>query len=378
MAKVDNLLAALRGEAPAEPEPVPALEAPPPQGAAPVDLSPLEQRIQELERRLAEQAAAPPAMEEPLEPPPPEPPQAPTELSMFLHTRMELLEKKLELAQQEALRSSLLLREREEAQRKAQGEVEDLFRNIREQQRSASYDRVLRQQLSSSQIRIREMEAKLSLAELRMIPAEDVVRHLETEEGRLELARRIREQLTRLESEVGDPGAAEKPLPPGPELIAGAEGRGAPGEPGPAARTPGATFPELSVVLGRVADLERRLEGAQKERDKEREARRHWEENILTAFQQTRGQWQKGGGPELLVEATLETLVDSIRQRDALQEETSKALNALRDEPPDSDQTPLLRASLAECQKRMECLQEKIDKQMAIVQAWVQRNKGKE
>ena len=106
---------------------------------------------------------------DPPEPPPPEPPQAPTELTLFLQTKMELLEKKLELAQQESLRSNLLLREREQAQRKAQTEVEDLFRSIREQQRAANYDKVLGRQLSSSQLRtplLSETHVRVGLSQM--------------------------------------------------------------------------------------------------------------------------------------------------------------------------------------------------------------------
>jgi len=411
MAKVDNLLATLRGESVPEPEP----EAPPPlegpAGGGTVSegaLDPLRQRIEELERRLEEvavQAAEPPPLEappmeeaeEPLppEPPPPDPPQAPTEITLFLQTKMELLEKKLELAQQESVRANLLLREREQAQRMARTEVEDLFRNIREQQRAASYDQVVRRQLSASQIRVRELETRLAMAELRMIPADEVARHLETEEGRGELARRIREQLTKAAAgpELSPPqsGGEEPPMAPSPAQIAAAQsGRprlpetappaaGSPVHPSGPAReaVEGGTVPsDLAVVLGRVADLEARLEETRKERDREREARQHWEEDLLAALQQTRRQWQKGGGPELLVEAALETMVSSLRERDILHKKLSKTVRALQDEAPDSRERPLLQAELAEQQKRLDALQEKLTKQMAVVQAWLERNKG--
>ncbi|HBL18053.1 MAG: hypothetical protein A2X36_08930 [Elusimicrobia bacterium GWA2_69_24] len=356
----------MRGEAP--PEEAPPSEAALSAAASEEALSPLRQRLEELERRLGEMAAPPPMEMAPNDgappaPPPPEPPQAPTELAIFLQTRIDLMEKRLESAQQEALRANLLLKEREEAQRKAQSEVEDLFRNIREQQRASSYDGLLRQQLSASQARLRELESRLSLAELRMVPAEEILRCLETDEGRAELQRRIQEQTARLEASPAEPAPADPsgPVPPAPPP----EGAGP------------ASLPELSIVLGRVADLERRLEEAHRERDREREARRHWEETLLATLQQTRRQWQKAGGPELLVEAALETMVDSIKQRDALAEELGRAAASVRDEPPDSRTAPLLRARAAECRQRMEALQEKIDKQMAVVQAWVERNKGK-
>ncbi|MFH1723820.1 MAG: hypothetical protein ABII00_04265 [Elusimicrobiota bacterium] len=388
MAKVDNLLSTLRGETPPE-ETSP--EAAAPSGEA---LAPLQRQIQELERKIEEMSAPPPLEEAPIggeeevvappERPQPQPPQPPTELALFLQTRMDLLERKLQLAQEEALRANLLLREREAAQRKARGEVEDLFRNIREQQRAASWDRALRDQYSAAQGRIRELESRLSLAELRMIPAEDVLRCMEDEEGRGELERRLREQLGRLEAETEAPSAPEPSMPGVPTSERAPE----PGPPAPPAPEqipppPGvpppetSRIPELSIIMGRVADLERLLDEARKERDRERKARRLWEKDILLALNQTRREWQKKGGPELLVEAALESMVDSLKGRDALQVEMSRAVAALRDEPPGSARIPELRARLAECQKRMAELQEKLGKQVALLQAWVERNKGK-
>ena len=132
------------------------------------------------------------------------------------------------------------------------------------------------------------------------------------------------------------------------------------------------------MLLGRIADLEHRLEESEKARESEAESRRRWETDMLESLKVTRRQWQKAGGPELLVESALETLVDSMKERDALQLKMSKLVAALQDEPPDSDRTPGYRARLAMNQKKMADLQDKIDKQLALVQAWVERSKGTE
>lgn len=411
--KVEHLLAVLRGEvaaAPPEPEPeaeaaAPAVEAGP--SASSEEVAALQDRIGELERRLEELAAAPPMEAPPAEapegelpppegeltpeglpegegemPPPmepmPEPPAAPTELSMFLQTRMELMEKKLELAQQEALRANLLLREREDAQRKAQTEVEDLFRNIREQQRAATWDRALRDKYSSAEVTIRQLQERLALAELRMIPAEDVLKHLESEEGRAELERRLRVQAAKLEAKAAQPSPEPaagpvKPAPPPPEMAGAAPAPGVPA--GPTAVDPPPGLESLAAVMGRVADLERRLEESEKLRLREAEKRQLWENDILCALKQTRRTWEKSGGPDLLVEAALESMVDSIKERDELHEEMSGIMAAVQDEPPDSEKAPELRARLAACRRRIEELQGKLGKEMAVVQAWIERNK---
>jgi len=404
MAKVENLLATLRGE---EPEP----EAPPPmEGGGSVTsaeavqeaVAPLEARIAELEQRIADAVPPaafeePPALEEapafgeeippamgadPPQKPPPVPSAAPTELVLFLQTKMELLEKKLEISQQEALRSNLVLREREHAQHKAQREVEDLFRGIREAQRAQNFDRTLRDHYSSALLRVRELEQRLALAQLRMIPAEDVLAQITDDEGRAALAARIKEQLEELERKTAPP-AAGAPEPPSFERVEDADGEAAAdrakaGFSRPvSAVAPDIDLPQTAVLLGRISDLENRLEEAQEARKREADARRHWEENILFALKSTRRQWQKAGGPEMLVEAALETMTDSLQARDALQSKMNALVAKISDEPPDSTETASLRAGLAECRSRMEALQDKLGKQMAIVQAWVQRSKGK-
>lgn len=327
----------------------------------------LKAKIAELEEKMG-QMAAPPPMEMPAEPPPeevppslppeppPTPPAAPTELTMFMQTRMELLERKLDLAQQEALRSGLLLREREEAQRKAQGEVEDLFRSMREAQRAASYDKTVREHAAAAEARAKELEARLAMAELRMVPAEDVLRFVETEEGRAELVKRLSEQVSRAAQAGPAPAApTAASLPPA-------------GGPVP--------FETLAVVLGRVTDLEKRLADSERERVRQADERKRWEGQIAASMSTAASRFARAGGPDLLVEAALEGVVESVRRRDALQQELSAAVSALQDEPPGSERTAELRGRLALAHKEMAELQTDIDKQLALVRAWVQREAG--
>lgn len=395
MAKVENLLATLRGEEP-EPEAPPAME-----GGGVVSaeaLAPLEARLAELEQRLAE--TAPPALEEPpleeipplgeeLPPameeapslePPPEPPAAPTELVLFLQTKMELLEKKLELSSQEALRANLVLREREHAQHKAQREVEDLFRGIRAAQRAHKAESGLQQDYSSALSRVRELEERLALAQLRMIPAEDVLAQMHDEENRSVLTERIKEQLAELERKTtaAPKGAPDSPTPEAVEeadVQAAFEHGKAGFELGVGPIALDADLPQIAVLLGRVSELEERLNEAREERDREASARRHWEENILASLKSTRRQWQKAGGPELLVESALETMTDSLKQRDTLQTEMNDLISRIAEESNDSPEMPALRLKLKELRVQMQSTQDRLAKQMAIVSAWVTRSK---
>lgn len=369
MAKVDKLLATLRGEAP--PEEAPAPEAAPEGGAAvpSAEFEALKAKIAELEEKMG-QMAAPPPMDMPAEPapeevppslppePPPTPPSAPTELTLFMQTRMELLERKLDLAQQEALRSGLLLREREEAQRKAQGEVEDLFRSMREAQRAASYDKTVREHAAAAEARAKELEARLAMAELRMVPAEDVLRFVETEEGRAELVKRLGEQVSR----AAAAGPGPSPAAPTPSTLPPAGG------PVP--------FETLAAVLGRVSDLEKRLADSERERVRQAEDRKRWEGQVAASLSTAASRFARAGGPDLLVEAALEAVVESVRRRDALQSELSAAVSALQDEPPGSQKGAELRGRLALAHKEMAELQADIDKQLALVRAWVARESG--
>ncbi|MEK9144319.1 MAG: hypothetical protein AAB339_01770, partial [Elusimicrobiota bacterium] len=154
--------------------------------------------------------------------------------------------------------------------------------------------------------------------------------------------------------------------PPGPTAGAG---------PGPARSFPSLEIPGLSIVIGRMADLERRLDDSEKARERERQGRLLWENNILHALREAPERWKRAGGPELLVEASLESLVESLKKRDELDLEMTRTLEALRAEPPGSDQEPLLRAKLAQLRKAMEDLQPEFDKKLAVVNAWLEKNK---
>lgn len=413
MAKVDSLLARLRGEEAPPPEEAPPLAAAP--AAAQVSdeqLAPLRTKIEELEQKLLALQAppAPPVEEAPAEepplPPPPTPPAPPTELTLFLHTKVELLERKLELAQQEAVRANIVLREREEAQRKAQKEVEELFHSMREQQRAVAFDRQLREQYALAQHRIEDLGARLAMAELRMLPVQDVLSLLEKENGAEDLKQLLRARVEGAKAaglpqapsvpaapasrpaEAG-PDAALPPIPvlaPTPALRSGSEGGGAaPGAqaPEPAPERPLAPpdlrpmpLPELSVVMGKMADLERRLEESEKARMSESQKRLSWESGVLQALKQSAGKWFRGGGPELLVEAALETLVESMQKRDELSAEMTKTIEALRQEPPGSMAVGALRARLADLRRSLDTVQLEIDKRMAVVNAWVERHQG--
>lgn len=382
--KVERLLAVLRGEAlPEETPPAGEAAAPAADGA---EAAALREKVAELEQKLTEMSA-PPAMEPPpmqeaavppMEiPPGGEAPQAPSELSLFMQTRMELLEKKLELAQQEALRANILMRERDDAQRKAQREVEELFRGIREQQRAATWDRALRERNFSAQAQLRDLQVRLQTAQLRMVPAGEVLRCLETEEGRAELEARLRKQVEEASASPlpAAPGE-DAPVPP----VAPSAEAAAPGKElalqGPVRMDPPPGLETLAAVMGRLSDLERRIQESEEARERERQGRLRWEGDMLASLRETRRTWQKAGGPEMLVEAALESMVDCLRERDAAAAGMSAAVEALRAEPPGSEALPALKAGLAESRRRMDEAQEKLDKQMAMVQAWVERNKG--
>ncbi|HAH08043.1 MAG TPA: hypothetical protein DCM05_16205 [Elusimicrobia bacterium] len=357
--KTESLLAALRGLPP--PEAPPAADAAAAPAATEEQLAPLRSKIDELERKLAEMAAPPPPAEEELTPP--EPPKPPTELTLFLHTRVELLERRLELAQQEALRANLVLREREEAQRKAQKEVEELFKTLREQERTARFDKRLREQTAATQARVEDMGARLAMAELKMIPAEEVLAWLE-KEGSLEAVReRLQERLSKLAPE-GEPQPGAPPQPPSPSLI---------GKPTDYEQTG-----PIAAAMARVADLERRLEEAEEARKKEREDRAHWESGVLQTLRRSGERWERAGGAGLLVEATLQSMVDLLGKRDACAQELAKTLERLEGEPPGSTEAPALRARAKELRKSIESLQPELDKAMAVVNAWVERSQRKD
>src|SRR4051812_28279280 len=78
-------------------------------GASEDIVRPLLARIEMLERRIQEAAAQKEEQDQQAKEAAPQPP---SELMVFLQTRVQLLEAKLQSAQEEALRANLLLRER--------------------------------------------------------------------------------------------------------------------------------------------------------------------------------------------------------------------------------------------------------------------------
>lgn len=311
-------------------------------GAAPAAAGPaassdavnaLNAKLAALEKKLDEIAKAS------LPPGEGDPPKPPTELAMFLQSKLDLVESRYQTAQAEALRANLLLREREEAQRKAQKEVEQLFRSIREQTRSSAWDAQLRQ-------RLLQLEEQLRRVSSGSIPAEEVLAALENDDLKLQLEKRVREKIL-----------------------------GAPGAPAPAPQAPSTEDPSMvAALVGRLADVEQRLEAALKERDEERDRRRAWEAQLAGQVGGERV-FDRAGGKQLLVEAALESSVEAFRAREELTLKLQALLKRIEAEPPQSPALFGLRAQLADLQKRMEQVQAALDKNVALVQSWVRQTK---
>lgn len=289
---------------------------------------------------------------------PHQPPAPPTELMLYLQQRMSALEDKLAAAQEEAIRANLMLREREEAQRRAQGEVEELFRSIRESARASQWDARLREELKTAQDRLHELERRLSGA----IPADELLRLWNDAEGRAELERRIKEKAEAVklvkEAEArweGAPaGISSQALPPVP----------------PSEYTDAKT---IAVLMGRLADLEGRLEAAERERDQEKARRLLWEKEIMKDVVKDAKRFEASGDSKLVVEAALENAAHCIRDRDALADELGALLRRIENEPADSSALPDLRFKLGEAQARMTQLQDALAKHTALVQVWLGR-----
>ena len=284
-------------------------------GAPPEELvRPLQRRVDELEKRVQDVLKAAAGPEEG------EPPRAPTELMMYIHARTELLERKLQEAQAEALRANLLLHERETAQRQAQKEVEDLFRTIKEHERAARYDGALREQLSSAQKKIAELEQK-----------------------------------------VGG-GALPSSAPPSP-----------PTEAQLATTVRDVDSMALLVLTAKLADLERELEAARRERDEERARRTRWERETAATLAQAH--WKKPTNIELTVEAALETMALALREREDTERELKEAMAQAESQPPEAGPDPVLRARITGAQERLDRLSRTLDEQMHLVQAWIAGSK---
>ncbi|MBI4349155.1 MAG: hypothetical protein HY553_20120 [Elusimicrobia bacterium] len=319
-------------------------------------MRPLQRRIDELEKKLAEVSKAT------LPPEEGEAPRPPTELMMYIHARTELLERKLQEAQSEALRANMLLSERERAQREAQREVEQMFRTMQEQTRAVRYDAALREQVGSAQQRILELEAKLREAELRALPVEAVAQALRDTEAMELLRREIEERVRRIRAaEAGSaPGGETPPAPPGPATQA---------------HDIASDTGTVLMLTAKIAELEQSLEKAREERDEERKRRAEWERDIVANFSQANERWRKGGGAEVAVEAALETMALALRERDAAEDELKDALDRAQAQPPGAEPDPVLRSRITGAQKRLEELQGALEKQLALVQAWIAQSK---
>lgn len=314
---------------------------------------PLQRRIDELEKKLAEllKATAPPEEGEP--------PRPPTDLMMYIHARTELLERKLQEAQGEAQRANLLLNERERAQREAQREVEQMFRSMQEQTRAVRYDAALREQVGAAQARISELEAKLREAALRALPIEAVAQALRDTESMELLRAEITERVRKIRES---------------QTLSAPEGGAAPG-PATQAHDIASDTGTVVMLTAKLAELEQALEEARRERDEERKRRAEWERDIVANFSQANERWRKGGGAEVAVEAALETMALALRERDAAQNELEDALDRAQAQPPGAEPDPVLRSRITAAQKRLEELQGTLEKQLALVQAWIAQNK---
>ena len=327
----------------------------------------LAQRLEALEARLQEVAKAA------LPPEDGEPPKAPTELMLFLQGRLASLEERLAAAQEEAVRANLLLREREEAQRKAQKEVEDLFRSIREQTRAASWDARLRHEFSAQQQRIAELEAMVGRLQAGSIPAEEVLKAWNDAEGRAELEARLQERAKAASGSEPSSAALGSPLPPrapsGSEPSSAALGSPLP----PRAPSEYTDAQTIAVLMARLADMETRVEAAEKERDQEKARRLMWEKDIMSELSTEPDKFRRSGGSQLVVEAALENAAQTVRERDELAAELSGLLKRIETEPVGSDDLPRLRAALASGQQRLQALQANLEKQAALVQVWLKQ-----
>ena len=143
--------------------------------AAPAQESPeavqaLKKKIEQLEARLSQQPKQPLPSPQPLQQPPQtQPPQARLDEPS---TRITALEAQLKSAQEQAISASVMLREREEAQKAAHRETESLLKNMAASRRSEELDRQLHEQLAANRKRVEELEAKLLATVLAAAPGE--------------------------------------------------------------------------------------------------------------------------------------------------------------------------------------------------------------
>jgi hypothetical protein len=228
-------------------------------------LEALGSRIDALEKGLAER-------------PETESPRPPGDLALYFQARLELLEQRLLLSQQEAARANTSLKEREEAQQKARLEVERFFESMSAREKAGN----------------EELRARLAMAEIRLLPADEVLACLRREGVSEALLERLRSNFPALRGE-----ASPAPRPP--------------------------------------------------------------------AFEER--------GPRRLVEASLAAITEGLGKRDALVREMKACREALGVEPPGSDEELRLRERMHDLERDVNIIQAGLDKDMALVAAWVEREK---
>jgi len=137
----------------AKPAPsLPSKPVPPPSAPPSSQIMEMKAHIEELERKLREKednkAAA-----------------APSRFEAFFQAKTAELERKLYEVQEKALSATLELKSREEAQHKATKEAEDLFKTIKDNQRSGEHDRWIGERLDKLEALCGELKAGSSRRE---------------------------------------------------------------------------------------------------------------------------------------------------------------------------------------------------------------------
>ncbi len=77
----------------------------------------------------------------------------------------------------------------------------------------------------------------------------------------------------------------------------------------------------------------------------------------------------------MAVEAALETMALALRDREGAEAELKDALDLAQSQPPGADPDPVLRSRITAAQERLERLQETLQKQLNLVQAWIAQSR---
>ncbi|MBI3548751.1 MAG: hypothetical protein HY078_06925 [Elusimicrobia bacterium] len=300
-------------------------------------LESLQGRLDRVDERLKEASKPrPPAPPAPplLAPPPlfhhaPVPSEPPP--SDFWENKVAKLEAQLREAREEGLRAKIVLEEREEAQRAAQTEVERMFRTMREKSRQSQWDSALREQVAGSRETIGRLEAR--------------IRDL---------------QASGQAAPFSGTAGGEPALPPSPPAAA------------PPESAESALVPRyIELIMGRIADLERRIEETAGEREDDKKRRESLAREIQSAVKTAEGRWRSPGGAKIVVEGAMESLAQTLKERDALSAEMTALLARMQEEPEASPALTDQRLELERANGRMKELQESLDRNMALVQAWL-------